>query len=48
MGLIGKAIGAGAALIGAGAEAIGKGIENAFLKQEKKNLEYFSKFLYSF
>lgn len=46
MGLIGKAIGAGASLIGAGAEAIGKGIEQAFLKQEKKNLEYLDKYPY--
>ena len=46
MGLLGKAIGAGASLIGAGAEAIGRGIENAFLKQEKKNLEYLAKYPY--
>lgn len=44
MGLIGKAIGAGASLIGAGAEAIGRGIENSFLKQEKKNLEFLAKY----
>lgn len=48
MGIIGKVIGAGASLIGAGAEAIGKGIENAFLKQEQKNLEYLSKFPYKY
>ena len=46
MGLLGKVIGAGACLIGAGAEAIGRGIENAFLKQEKKNLEYLAKYPY--
>ena len=46
MGLIGKAIGTAASLIGAGAEAIGKEIENAFLKQEKKNLEYLAKYPY--
>lgn len=46
MGLIGKAIGVGASLIGAGAEAIGRGIENAFLKQEKKNLEYLANYPY--
>ena len=40
MGLIGKVVGTGATLIGAGAVAIGKGIEQAFLIQEKKNLEY--------
>lgn len=33
--------------IGAGAEAIGKGIENVFLKQEKKNLEYLNKYPYN-
>ncbi len=42
--MIGKAIGAGASLIGAGAEAIGRGIENSFLKQEKKNLEFLAKY----
>lgn len=47
MGLLGKVIGTGACLIGAGAEAIGKGIENAFLKQERKNLEYLSKYPYN-
>ena len=47
MGLIGKAIGVGASLIGAGAEAIGKGVENAFFKQEKKNLEYLEKYPYN-
>ena len=47
MGLIGKVIGVGASLIGAGAEAIGRGIENAFLKQEKKNLEYLEKYPYN-
>ena len=41
MGLIGKAIGAGASLIGAGAEAIARGIENSFLKQEKKEFRIF-------
>lgn len=46
MGLLGKVIGAGACLVGAGAEAIGRGIENAFLKQEKKNMEYLSKYPY--
>ena len=48
MGLLGKVIGAGACLVGAGAEAIGKGIENAFLKQEKKNMEYLSKYPYKY
>lgn len=47
MGLLGKVIGAGVSLIGAGAEALGNGIENAFLKQERKNLEYLSKYPYS-
>lgn len=46
MGILGKVIGAGASLIGAGAEALGKGIENAFLKQEKKNLEQLEKYPY--
>lgn len=46
MGLIGKAIGRGVSIIGTGAEAIGKGIEQAFLKQEKKNLEYLGKYPY--
>lgn len=48
MGLLGKVIGTGACLIGAGAEALGKGIENSFLKQEKKNLEYLSNYPYNF
>lgn len=46
MGLLGKVIGTGACLIGAGAEAIGKKIENSFLKQEQKNLEYLAKYPY--
>lgn len=46
MGLIGKVIGAGASLIGAGAEVLCKGIDNTFLKQEKKNLEYLEKYPY--
>lgn len=48
MGLLGKVIGTGVSLIGAGAEALGKGIENAFLKQERKNLEYLSNYPYSY
>lgn len=48
MGLLGKVIGAGACLVGAGAEAIGRGIENAFLKQEKKNKEYLAKYPYKY
>lgn len=48
MGLLGKVIGAGASLIGAGAEALGKGIENAFTKQEQKNMEYLAKYPYSY
>lgn len=44
MGILGKVIGAGAGLIGAGAQAIGKKIEDAFLKQQQKNLEYLSNY----
>lgn len=47
MGLLGKLVGAGACLIGAGAETIGKKIDNAFVKQEQKNLEYLSNYPYS-
>lgn len=46
VGILGKVIGAGASLIGAGAQAIGKKIEDAFLKQQQKNLEYLSKYPY--
>jgi len=46
MGLLGKVMGTGVSIIGAGAEAIGKGIESAFLKQEKKNMEYLAKYPY--
>lgn len=48
MGILGKVIGAGASLIGAGAQAIGKKIEDAFLKQQSKNLEYLSKYPYKY
>lgn len=48
MGILGKVIGAGASLIGAGAQAIGKKIEDAFLKQQQKNLEYLSKYPYKY
>lgn len=48
MGLLGKVIGTGVSFIGAGAEALGKGIENSFLKQERKNLEYLSKYPYNY
>lgn len=48
MGILGKVIGAGASLIGTGAAAIGKKIEDAFLKQEKKNLEYLSAYPYKY
>lgn len=48
MGILGKVIGTGASLIGTGAAAIGKKIEDAFLKQEKKNLEYLSKYPYKY
>ena len=48
VGILGKVIGAGASLIGAGAQAIGKKIEDAFLKQQQKNLEYLSKYPYKY
>lgn len=48
MGILGKVIGAGTSLIGAGAQAIGKKIEDAFLKQQQKNLEYLSKYPYNY
>lgn len=48
MGILGKVIGTGASLLGAGAQAIGKKIEDAFLKQQQKNLEYLSKYPYKY
>ena len=48
VGILGKVIGAGASLIGAGAQAIGKKIEDAFLKQQQKNLEHLSKYPYNY
>ncbi len=46
MGFLGKVIGSGFSLIGSGAQVIGKRIEDAFSKQEKKNLEYLAQYPY--